>query len=126
VREKTPHSSIKESEELLKLIREKGLYRVLEDEFSVNRNLKLSDAERDEIVRIIKGKGVEIEPEEVYTIGDIEDYFLSYAKDAGVPDKFVDYLDVVSMLLDNITSGYLAYGNFKRDGRNFLVFYWTK
>jgi hypothetical protein len=118
---------IEKSENLIKQIREKGLYRFLEEELSVNRSFSLTEDEREFIAKqLSKETGEEIRPENVFTIGELEDHLLDLAEDAGVPKSYIHYLDVPAMIADEITSGYLGYENFRKEYKEFLVFYYPE
>jgi hypothetical protein len=120
-------TTIEKSENLIKLIREKGLYRFLEDELSVNRGFSLTEDERKIIARqLSKETGEKIRPENVFTIGELEDYLLDLAEDVGVPESYIHYLDVPAMIVDEITGGNLGYANFRKDYKEFLVFYYPE
>jgi hypothetical protein len=118
---------IVKSENLIKLIRERGLYRFLEEELNVNRSFSLTEDEKEFIAKqLSKETGEEIRPESVFTIGEFEDYLLDLAEGAGVPESYIHYLDVPAMIVDEIMGGNLGYANFRKDYKEFLVFYYPE
>jgi hypothetical protein len=118
---------IEKSENLIKLIRERGLYRFLEEELNVNRGFSLAEDEKEFIAKqLSKETGEEIRPESVFTIGEFEDYLLDLAEGAGVPESYIHYLDVPAMIVDEIMGGNLSYANFRKDYKEFLVFYYPE
>jgi len=118
---------IEKSENLIKLIREKGLYSVLEEELSVNRGFSLTETARKIIAKeLSKETGEKIRPENVFTIGELEDYFLEIAEESGVPKSYIHYLDIPAMISDEIEGGNLGYANFREGYKEFLVFYYPE
>jgi len=115
------------SENLIKQIREKGLYRFLEEELNINRGFSLTKDEREFIAKQLSEEtGESIRPENVFTIGELEDNILDMAEDAGVPKSYIHYLDVPAIIADDIQGGALSYANFRKGYKEFLVFYYPE
>ena len=122
---------IKEGNDLYKQINEKGLYKVLEEENFINGSLvdistRLTDEEKQQILEIIREESGSDEIDDFYTIREILDDLDNRAEELGMPNCLMPYFDAIAMLKDQIISGEIAYTNLVKDGKNFLVFYYTR
>lgn len=99
----------------------RNLYKVIEEELGAFA-MSLSGNIAEQIREII-AKEAQLDPSEieVYTVSEYGEQVEELAKDSGVPDSYITYLDVASIIHDEILGGDLSWEAFKIDGRSCLV-----
>jgi len=115
---------IRVSKEIVKGLEKKSLYEILCEEEQNNNSLNLSLEERKTILKILKEQNVlEEEDTRIFTIKEITKLYRDFIR-LEVPERHMPYMDILKLVRDEIESGYLAWFNFKKGQKNFMVFFY--